>query len=64
MVIEFLTQLHTVLKAYFGEVTENMLQEHHVTLYQVGVGGVLYTPFLVVYLVINHGFLSQTCSTS
>ena len=26
MVVEFLTQLHTVLKAYFGEVTENVLQ--------------------------------------
>jgi len=26
MVVEFLTQLHTVLKAYFGEVTEAVLQ--------------------------------------
>ena len=26
MVIEFLTQLHTVLKAYFGDVTESVLQ--------------------------------------
>lgn len=26
MVVEFLTQLHTVLKAYFGEVTELILQ--------------------------------------
>tara|TARA_B110000977_G_scaffold176526_1_gene232311 strand:+ start:27120 stop:28553 length:1434 start_codon:yes stop_codon:yes gene_type:complete len=35
MVIEFLTQLHVVLKAYFTEVTEQVLQEHHVTLYQL-----------------------------
>mmetsp|Transcript_14639 Transcript_14639/g.35362 ORF Transcript_14639/g.35362 Transcript_14639/m.35362 type:complete len:472 (+) Transcript_14639:269-1684(+) len=35
MVVEFLTQLHTVLKAYFSEVTESVLQEHHVTLYQL-----------------------------
>ena len=26
MVIEFLTQLHIVLKAYFGDVTESVLQ--------------------------------------
>lgn len=35
MVIEFLTQLHVVLKAYFTDVTESVLQEHHVTLYQL-----------------------------
>jgi hypothetical protein len=29
MVVEFLTQLHTVLKAYFGEVTETVLQVRH-----------------------------------
>ena len=36
MVIEFLSQLYDVLRAYFGEsVTETTLQEHHVTLYQL-----------------------------
>ena len=36
MVIEFLTQLHVVLKAYFGDqITETVLQEHHLTLYQL-----------------------------
>ena len=35
MVVEFLTQLHVVLKAYFTDVTEAVLQEHHVTLYQL-----------------------------
>ena len=36
MVVEFLTQLHEVLKSYFGNViTEAILQEHHLTLYQL-----------------------------
>ena len=36
MVVEFLSQLYDVLRAYFGEnVTEVILQEHHVTLYQL-----------------------------
>jgi len=36
MAIEFLSQLYDVLKAYFGDnVTEAVLQEHHVTLYQL-----------------------------
>ncbi|ABO97617.1 predicted protein [Ostreococcus lucimarinus CCE9901] len=36
LVIEFLSQLYDVLRAYFGEsVTETTLQEHHVTLYQL-----------------------------
>ena len=35
-VIEFLSQLYDVLRAYFGDViTETTLQEHHVTLYQL-----------------------------
>ena len=34
--VEFLSQLYDVLRAYFGEnVTEVILQEHHVTLYQL-----------------------------
>jgi AP-3 complex subunit mu len=36
MVVEFLTQLHEVLKSYFGDtITEAILQEHHLTLYQL-----------------------------
>ena len=36
MVVEFLTQLHEVLKSYFGNaITEAILQEHHLTLYQL-----------------------------
>lgn len=36
LVIEFLSQLYDVLRAYFGDVVnEAVLQEHHVTLYQL-----------------------------
>jgi len=36
MVIEFLMQLYDVLRAYFGDVVNEVtLQEHHVTLYQL-----------------------------
>ena len=36
LMIEFLSQLYDVLRAYFGDsVTEAVLQEHHVTLYQL-----------------------------